>query len=641
MVILNRKNDMKIHLDQFWYIKPKTMRKKVWNKKFNQLKIDQIFLKSLNLMNNGFNKIDLAERSFGGARGNLLFFKNCCFWIPHLWEIVSTGLKNNNAKSFKMINQWFAIQGFKKEMDISFDEIYYLKIDVSDLDQLPNSVPRVYYSLNTNKKKTGPSPYSQSIKNLFIRASDIYPELTKIKKFKIFKEGSFINKITNSMAYIKHSKTLPLKSELYIPKYDEDLISATFRIAYYEFKTKQAKRSFNAKSIQNLFNSNKSRKWIATRKKPRKNPDFKFIVMIDDYESNIKKMLLEISHQIGGINRTETVEDLIQKVKNKWPHGSLEQINKARIRSQLTSVKLLSQKSTWSFSEANRNFVFQGWLDRGYKLPDRLLGKHGLLWEARRGPLNYFLEGLFTNIEFRKAVILQTNIQLSLGEAEVHSDYVGSTGYKPKFLGQTTCHHPDAATNLIPNLGYIEFISFKRESDVSSHNAISELLKNHNSVNQHYRNFQMNVYTTIDILNIEGLKRKKELIRLIKNEEADGVIVFTESKNPSAELPRFGEIYNAARLEWKKYRKKEKVPPTYIISQHILKRISKFQRELPTITELNSILYMFNFNAKTIHQFVEYAFWNYIWKLYIRPEKYSDESVQTAVKSSDFLEKSK
>jgi hypothetical protein len=116
------------------------------------------------------------------------------------------------------------------------------------------------------------------------------------------------------------------------------------------------------------------------------------------------------------------------------------------------------------------------------------------------------------------------------------------------------------------------------------------------------------------------------LIRLIKNEEADGFIVFTGFKKPSAELSRFGEIYNAARLEWKKYRKKGNVPPTNIISQHILKRISRFQRILPTIIEVNSILYMFNFNANTIHQFVEYAFWNYIWELYIRPEKYSDEN---------------
>jgi hypothetical protein len=116
------------------------------------------------------------------------------------------------------------------------------------------------------------------------------------------------------------------------------------------------------------------------------------------------------------------------------------------------------------------------------------------------------------------------------------------------------------------------------------------------------------------------------LIRLIENGEADGIIVFISSKKPSVELSRFGEFYNAARLEWKKYRKKGNVPPTYTISQHILKRISKFQKILPTISNVNSILHMFNFNSKTIHQFVEYAFWKYLWELYIRPKRHSDNN---------------
>ncbi|MFX0184514.1 MAG: hypothetical protein ACFE95_15645 [Candidatus Hodarchaeota archaeon] len=172
------------------------------------------------------------------------------------------------------------------------------------------------------------------------------------------------------------------------------------------------------------------------------------------------------------------------------------------------------------------------------------------------------------------------------------------------------------ASHFIPDLGYTEFVNFKRESDVSSYHAIIDLLKGHNAQNQHYRNFQMNIYTKRDIYDVEGLRHKRKLIELIKNEDTDGLIVFTIPENLSANLSRFGEIFNSARLEWKQYRKDGIVPLINMISDNIINRMAKYQKVMPNRDEVENTLKMFDFKAKTIYQFVEHAFWNYIWEFF-------------------------
>jgi len=555
MELLENNQDRMIFLDEFWDIKPKTMSKKVWNNKLRILERELTLLKSINTMDIYFDRIGRTIKLVGGVRSNLVFFNGLCCWIPHLWEIVSKGLRNNTAKSFNAIYQWFAIQGFNEEFNIPPDKILLRKVDVADLDQLIQPVPCLFYYKNPKAAESrSASPYIQTIRNLFIRASEKYPELRKIGKFTIKENGNNIEKITNHSAYIKYSRKLPIKGELYVPKYNEELISAVFRLAYYEYQSKQVtKISTNVKSMRSLFNSNKGRKWIVTRSIPNNDPDFKFLVMLDEFAINMMTILFDLFQHGEWVNNVTNVNELIHAAQINWPHGSLQQINKARMRAQLTNAELLSRKPTWSFSEAVEFSAFQGWLERGYELPTKLFGKHGLLWENKRGPLNYFLEALFINPKFRKGVNQQSKVYLSIDGSEVRSDYVGSFGNKPKFLGQTTCHLPDVASHFIPDLGYTEFVNFKRESDVSSYHAIIDLLKGHNAQNQHYRNFQMNIYTKRDIYDVKGLKHKRKLIELIKNEDTDGIIVFTIPENLTTNLSRFGEIFNSARLEWKQY----------------------------------------------------------------------------------------
>lgn len=559
-----------------------------------------------------FDKIEKIISQIGGFNSPLLFTKACGYFIPSLWKIVSNPLKEDNQNKYKIMRNWFATQGFTDILYIHYQEQHYIKIDANQLTEIPTSCRRSYYVKNPdlNIQTTG-KKYQKDLGSLFIPATRKITDLGANKRYSYTEEGKTRKRVTAQKIikekiknqFLNKFKNMKKGQILYIPLYDEDLVSTYLRLAFYEDRARLTNPVPGGVDLDALFSQHHER-WLAVRNPFKPRDEFTFLVMFCHQDRVLKK----------------TIKNLLLR-ETDYKNCTAADINHQRRSAELSTAKILVGRPKWSYYAAIESGAFQGWLDRGHALPQSL---DELMVERGNGPLNYFLNGLIGDRSFRHAMN-EENIPMSTAGSRIPVIYTGSFTQFPKNKpGISTIFMPDAATNQISGLGSTEFWLYKHINNKWHINHIIDLLKQQNSGEQPYSTFQVNVYTKSLLGSIKTLKAKnfKKIERLMNNCHADGIIVIVVPGHLTARYPRFGEIFNAARLLYaKKYKCGILVPHPKQILNDIIEKVKKYQPFDVVWTNLKEniveMIKLFNFKANNEYQFVLEAFWNYAKKIQI------------------------
>jgi hypothetical protein len=546
----------------------------------------------------------------------LFYYKGTFYYIPDLWRMVSSSLKSGSQGKFKGIRNWFACQGYNQHIDLLSKDQLIEPIFTKGHNNIPKKYRRTYYVRNQKLNRKESSNYAKLFKELFIEAKKKYSELSSRSTIYIEENGKSKRLFLPSpSAKIKKELGLGRKQVLLALKYDEDLISAAYRLAYYEFQSRHTQAE--SKDIDKLFAQHKSR-WVALRNPFKPENNFKFLVMIYAMNATLEKIFNKLFTIDEWSTSLSSVEDFIDVIRIKWPNSSLSKIDHIRKSVELSNCKLLRGCEFWSLFDALELDMFQKRIQQGRELPKT---QTELLKEIGIGALNDFCIGLFGSQKFRQA-INQHGGDLFFTGSKMDVSYIGSytKGEDTEFPGQSTVFIPDATTKTRPEVERPEYLLIKNEAANNSGNAIIDLMKQQNSRENPYRTFQMNVYSNQEVKNTRMLtrKRRSDLHRLIMKNHANGIIIFSFPEYVIHGFPRFAEVFNAARLIYvKNHRQGTPIPKKSGILKGVYRRLRAFQPYTDWEAlkkQVVTLMQLFNFEVDTEWKFVEEAFLNYIWK---------------------------
>ncbi|MFX0184608.1 MAG: hypothetical protein ACFE95_16120 [Candidatus Hodarchaeota archaeon] len=507
--------------------------------------------------------------------------------------------------SYKLVSTWFSLLGFADVFGSTNGEL----INSREWWELPASLRRIYFVYsNTTDTDIYTTPWRACFKELFeLVTSKKLPALREripSSLFRKLKESD--KKITSSemnwSTYIKYkaglgkydeNKWICRKISLFRPKYDVDIVSSAIRMIFFEHIQKYPKAQAAAKLIQDFFTLH-SDQWNASRL-PLRSSDIRFIIMIDNFPKNLLdmyKLLIQNNNF-----------DIAKKKKG------LTFINKAYQTVQLVNAEILADFPFWYLTQACKSGSYQNWIERGNTIPETI---DDLLIENGFGPVNHFIMGLFSNNIFRNAL---NNKKANRILKNFRIEYVGS-------YNQPILERPNLTTAFIPDIvskaedSLTQYLNMKIIGKASDLDVVVDILKSHNSLNQPYRTFQLNIYRYELIPNITHLNRKQNssLTNLLKKYHANGVIVITKPTYIMGGLSRFSEIFNAARINFLEYKRVGKTPKNnQKIANDIVVKVNGFQKSVPiTANHVIKFLKMFNFEASHECLFVKESFWNYI-----------------------------
>lgn len=563
--------------------------------------------------NNIHDSVIKFIQDLGGIDSPLFSYAGQLYYTPNLWEVVSNRMKEHQKNAYIGIQNWFALQGYNDIIDLKIEDQVFIPLQVSNFfeiipksyrDKLPKNISKELTKITVFINNPVFSRYKDAVwlklfKNLFLLASKhtIISSILNYRPYEKIEKNGTIKKryLPRVSQVIKVAAGVSKNLSLYTIKFDQELISAGYRLAYFEFEPN--KRIVDTSNLDTLFNRYNNH-WIALRNPFIPDNDYKFLVMADDMISSFLAIVM----------------NLITEGKT-----SVSDINRIRRMVELSNCQLLKGCETYSYREAIETGAFQNRIERNKPLPQTL---EELLVEVGRGALNDLLIGLFSSVNFRQAINSQ-GAKMILTNKKVPVIYVGSytKGGDTEFDDQTTMFIPDATTKISPNMKYPEYLLIKNErfADATKpHHGVIDLMKQQNSHANPYRTFQMNIYTKKEIFNFNHLTqgRKRELLGVMSSHNAHGIIRFSFPKKRIKGLPRFAEVFNGARILFEKeYKMGAAVPTMNKIYKDLLSKLKTFQ---PSTNwdlledDVRSMIEMFDFHTSSQYDFLEKIFWNFV-----------------------------